>query len=120
MTRGPIPKKAIDAALVVARTRGIVSLCQRGKESVCDIVIHATGRTIDAAIRRCRRLHCSLTDMEWLFADSVARLRLLPDNPCRSRELWACSPYGVLRFFRVLKAGLVELGTDGEPVSAGA
>jgi hypothetical protein len=65
----------------VARTRGIP--CQRGKESVCDIVVHAAGRTIDAAIRRCRRLHCPLQEMEQLFADAIARLRLLPDHPCR-------------------------------------
>jgi hypothetical protein len=116
MTRGPIPRKAIEAALAYARTRGIVSICQRDGGNVCDIIVHVPGITIDAMIRRCRRLHGSLADMEWLFADAIARLRLVPDDPCRSRELWACSPYGVLRFFRVLQGGLVELGRDGEAV----
>lgn len=117
MTRGPIPRKAIDAAIAFARTRGVFSLCKRGKESMCDIVVHTKGITIDAVIRRCRRLHCPLAEMEQMFADAITHLRLVPDDPCRSRELWACSPYGVLRFFRVLGAGLVELGTDGEPVA---
>jgi hypothetical protein len=113
MSRGPIPKQAIDAALAVARARGVVSLCQRSRESVCDIVIHAKGVTIDAMIRRCRRLHCSLAEMECQFEEALARLRLVPEDPCRSRELWACSPYGVLRFFRVLRAGLVEIDAAG-------
>jgi len=113
MTRGPLPEKAIAAALAVARVRGVVSLCHRSSESVCDIVIHAKGITIDAMIRRCRRLHCPLAEMERQFEEALARLRLVPEDPCRSRELWACSPYGVLRFFRVLKAGLVELDSTG-------
>ena len=117
MTRGPVPKAATATALAYAQTRGIVSICQRNSGSVCDIVVHLPGVTIDAMIRRCRKLHASLAEIEWLFADAIARLRLVPDDPCRSRELWACSPYGVLRFFRVLKEGLMELGTDGQPVT---
>ena len=113
MSRGPLPKKAIAAALVAARARGLVSLCHRSRESVCDIVIHAKSVTIDAMIRRCRRLHCSLAEMEYQFEEALARLRLMPEDPCRSRELWACSPYGVLRFFRVLNDGLVELDSTG-------
>ena len=113
MSRGPLPQKAIDAALSVARTRGVVSLCNRSRESVCDIVIHTKEVTIDAMIRRCRRLHCPLAEMERQFEEALARLRLVPEDPCRSRELWACSPYGVLRFFRVLKDCLVEIDSGG-------
>ncbi len=113
MSRGPLPEKAIAAALEVARARGVVSLCHRSRESVCDIVIHAKGVTVDAMIRRSRRLHCSLAEMECQFEEALARLRLVPEDPCRSRELWACSPYGVLRFFRVLKDGLVEIDSTG-------
>ena len=119
MSRGPIPKKAIDAALAAARARGLVSLCHRGRECVCDIVIHAPGLTIDAMIRRCRRLHGSLAEIEHQFWESLARLRLMPDDPCRSRELWACSPFGVLRFFRVTNTGLMELDSSGQPLTTG-
>ncbi len=113
MTRGPIPRQAIEASLVVARTRGIASLCQRGRESVCDLVIHAKGVTIDAMIRRCRRLHAPLVEIERQYADAVAMLRLIPDDPCRSRELWACSPRGVLRYFRVLRDRIAEIDDAG-------
>jgi hypothetical protein len=119
MSRGPIPNKSIEAALAAARGRGIVSLCRRSRESVCDIVIHAPVLTINAMIRRCRRLHGSHAEMETPFWESLAWLRLVPDAPCRSRELWACSPYGVLRFFRVTNAGLVELDSSGHPFTTG-
>jgi hypothetical protein len=119
MSRGPIPKKSIDAALATARARGLVSLCLRGRESVCDIVIHAPGLTIDAIIRRARRLHGSIAEIEHQFWESIARLRLVPEDPCRSREFWACSPRGVLRFFRVTNTGLLELDTSGKPLATG-
>jgi len=113
MTRGPLPEKAIKAALAIARARGIVSFCLRSRESVCDIVIHAPVQTINAIVRRCRRLYGPLAEMEYQFWESLARLRLVPENPCRSRELWACSPYGTFRFFRVMDDGLVELDSSG-------
>ena len=119
MSRGPIPKKAFDAALAAARVRGLVSLCQRSRESVCDIVIHAPGLTIDAIVRRCRRLHGPLAEMEHLFWESLARLRLMPEDPCRSREFWACSPFGILRFFWVTNTGLLELDSSGRPLATG-
>lgn len=119
MSRGPIPKRAIEAALAVARTRGIASRCQRGSESVCDIVIHAQCVTIDAMIRRCRRLHAPPAELERQFEDTVAKLRLLPDNPCRSRELWTCSPRGVFRFFRVLNNCLAEIDFAGKCLPGG-
>ena len=118
MSRGPVPWQAIKAALAIARARGVVTLCQRSRESVCDIVVHAKGVTIDAMVRRCRRLHAPVAEIEWQFADAITRLRLVPEDPCRSRELWVCSPYGVFRFFRLLGSGLVELTPAGEVVPA--
>lgn len=120
MTRGPVPQQAIDAALAAAGKRGIVSLCRRGRGSVCDIVIHAKGVTIAAMIRRCRRLHAPIVELGRQFADAIAQLRLLPDEQCRSRELWACSPRGVLRFFRVLTGCLSEIDAAGLPLAGGS
>lgn len=117
MRRGPLPKKAIAAALRVARARGLVSLCRRGRDSVCDVILHEPAVTRDIMVGMSRRLHATLAEMEHQFAEPLARFRLVPEDPCRSRELWACSPYEVLRFFRVLQAGLVELDLAGAVLS---
>jgi hypothetical protein len=117
MRRGPLPKKAITAALRAAMARGLVSLCRRGRDCTCDIVLHEPAITRDIIVGLSRRLHGPLAEIEYQFAEPLARFRLVPDNPCRSRELWACSPYGVLRFFRVLQAGLVELDLAGAVLS---
>ncbi len=66
-----------------------------------------------------RRLPCSLAEMKNQFAVCLARLRLVSDDPCRSGELWACSSYGVFRFFRVQQYGLVELDASGLPLMKG-
>ena len=52
--------------------------------------------------------------MEAQCAEPLARLRLVPPGLHRSLELWACSPYGGIRFFRVSGTGLIELRLDGE------
>jgi len=38
-------------------------------------------------------------------------------DPGRSLELWACSPYGILRFFRIAGTCPDGLCRDGEPVA---
>jgi hypothetical protein len=115
MNRGPPPQSAIDAALKIALARGFVTCSKRGRGSVCDFIIHIAGYTAVILVLRSRRLHGSLAEMEAQAAEAIARLRLVPEDPCRSRELWACSPHGVLRFFRVLNNGLIELDRDGKP-----
>jgi hypothetical protein len=116
VSRGPPPTTAIDDALKVARTRGFVTACKRDRDSVCDFVIHAMAYTAVVTIVRSRRLHGSLVEMERDWAERLARLRLVPPGLCRSLELWACSPRGVLRFFRLSGPGLIELDRNGEPV----
>jgi hypothetical protein len=69
-------------------------------------------------IRHCRRLHAPVVEIMRQFKDAIEKLRLVPDDPCRSRELWTCSPYGGLRFFQVLQNGLVELDLTVWPVLA--
>jgi hypothetical protein len=116
MTRGPVSQKAIDFALPVALARGFVTFCRQGRGSVSSFVIHAAGYTAVVSVLMSRRLHGTLAEMEAQFAESIARLRLVPPGLCRSRELWACSRHGGLRLFRVMEKGIIELGRDGEPI----
>ncbi len=112
MSRGP-PTKSIDVALPVAWARGYVIMSRRERGSVCTFEIHVAAYTAVVLVVRCRRLHGSLAEMETQYPEQLARLRLVPQGICRSLELWACSPYGGIRFFRVSGTGLVELGRDG-------
>ncbi|MCK9631009.1 MAG: hypothetical protein M0R30_05145 [Methanoregula sp.] len=114
--KGRQPGRAIDVALPVAWARGFVTLCQRGRGSVCHFVIHAEGYTAIVQLKRCRRLHGSVAEMEMECREPIARLKLVPPGLCRSLELWACSPHGVLRFFRIAGPGLIELKRNGDPM----
>ncbi len=119
MTRGPPPQSAIDDALKIAWARGFVTLCHRCRGSACDFVIHAVTYTAVVMIVRSRRLHGTLAEMQAQCAEPLARIQLVPQGLCRSLELWACSPYGGIRFFRVSGTGcLAELRRDGEPLDS--
>ncbi|MGA7798883.1 hypothetical protein [Methanoregula sp.] len=117
MTRGPLPKKAIDEALPVAQARGMVILCKPGAGSVCDFAIAGTTQTPLVRVKRSRRIHCPLPEIESQFAEPLALLRLVPATRERCRELWVCGQYGALRFFRVGDAGLAEIDRDGRPLA---
>jgi|SRR5208337_215771 len=118
MTRGPLPKKAIDEALPVAEARGMIIFCQPGTGSVCDFVIAGAPFTAMVRVKRSRRLHCPLPEIESQFAEPLARLRLVPSLSHRCRELWVCGQYGTLRFFCVSDAGFTEIDRDGKPLDS--
>ncbi|WP_292368352.1 hypothetical protein [Methanoregula sp. UBA64] len=117
MTRGPLPKKAIDEALPVAQARGMVILCKPGAGSVCDFAIAGLALTSLVRVKRSRRIHCPLPEIELQFAEPLARLRLVPATSERCRELWVCGQYGTMRFFRVNDNGLCEINRDGRPLA---
>ena len=116
MSRGPPPQSALAAALKIALARGLVTRCMRERGSVCDFMIHIAGYTAVITVVRSRRLHGSPAEMAAQAADPIARIRLVPEDPCRTREVWFCSPHGILRFFRVLNNGIIELDREGKPL----
>ena len=89
-----------------------------GAGSVCDFAIAGTALTPLVRVKRSRRIHCPLPEIEAQFAESLARLRLVPATAERCRELWVCGQYGAIRFFRVGDAGLVEIDRDGRPLAS--
>ena len=119
MSRGPPPKSAIDAVLPVAWARGYVTICTRERGSVCNLIIHAETYTGVVQVVRTRKLHGSIDDTIWQHREHLARLRLIPAGLCRSLELWACSQYGGIRFFRLTATGMIELTRAGDPKSTG-
>jgi hypothetical protein len=120
VTKGPVPKKAIEAALPVARARGFVILCERHRGSIASFVIAGPGGTAIIYVGRTRLLNNLPGDIEAQFGYGMAGLRRVPPAPGRSCELWACDYYGNLRFFRVVGTGVVEIDMNGnvlEPVT---
>ena len=116
MTKGPVPQKALDLALPVARARGVVILCQRHRGSFASFVIAGPGGTAIVCVGRTRLLNNLPGDIEAQFAYGMAGLRRVPPAPGRSCELWACDYYGNLRFFRLDGAGVVEIDRNGQTV----
>jgi hypothetical protein len=113
VTKGPVPKKAIEAALPVARARGFVILCERHRGSIASFVIAGPDGTAIVYVGRTRLLYNLPGDIEAQFGYGMAGLRRVPPAPGRSCELWACDYYGNLRFFRVVGIGVVEIDMDG-------
>jgi hypothetical protein len=120
MTKGPVPRKAIEVAMPVARARGFVILCERHRGSIVSFVIAGPGWTAIVYMGRTRLLNNLPGDIDAQFGYGMAGLRRVPPAPGRSCELWACDYYGNLRFFRLTGTGVVEIDREGrvrEPVA---
>jgi hypothetical protein len=113
MMKGPVPQKAIDAALPLALAQGFVMLCRRHHGSVADFVLAGFGWTAVVCVCRTKRLNELPEDLAAQFRSAIAGLGRVPRSPGRSCEIWACDYYGNFRFFRVVGSLLVEIGRDG-------
>ena len=113
MTKGPVPKKAIEVAMPVARARGFVILCQRHRGSIASFIIAGPGWTTIVYLGRTKRFNELPGIIDVQFGYGLAGLRRVPPAPGRSCELWACDYYGNLRFFRLEGAGVVEIDMGG-------
>ena len=123
MMKGPVPEKAIDAALPIALAQGFVMLCRRHHGSVADFVLAGFCWTAVVCVCRTKRLNESPEDLAAQFRSAIAGLGRVPRSPGRSCEIWACDYYGNFRFFRVVGSLLVEIGRDGrrlQPVTGDA
>jgi hypothetical protein len=119
MSRGPFPSKGFDAAIPIAKARGHVEHFRRMRGNTADLMVSGGGLLAIIRIQNAPRLYGTPAEIAREFYDAIARLRLHPAGGPVSRELWLYSRYGVLRFFRVLDNGIVELGADGKVLAAG-
>jgi len=119
MSRGPLPSKGFDAALPIARARGHVEHFRRMRGNTADLMVSGSGILAIIRFQNAPRLYGTLAEIAREYYHAIARLRLHPAGGPVSRELWLYSRYGVLRFFRVLDNGIVEIGADGKILAAG-
>jgi hypothetical protein len=118
MSRGPLPVIGLDAALPFAKARGLVTLFRRSPGNTGHMIIAGNGCLAIVTLQKAQRLHETLADVEREYREALARIRRVPGGGPVSRELWLYSRYGVLRFFRVEDAGIVELCSDGKILPA--
>ena len=116
MKRDRPTQNGLEDAIPIAKSRGPVFFFTRTKDCPADFEITSANRVAIVCVKRSRRLHCILTEIEKTFSEPIRRLRSFPTPENHCRELWLWSPYGVFRFFRVGNEGIVEIDRDGNPL----
>lgn len=119
MTRGRPPLKGLDVAIPIARERGKVMEIVQTKDNPCEFVIIGNGIVGMVRVRKTRRLHSTIAQIEADFPEAIANARTIPGGRPVSRELWLYSRFCVLRFFRILDDGIIELDRHGIPLTNG-
>lgn len=119
MPRGRFPVKALEAAMKIAVKRGLVRMYERGPGSIATFAIVRPGLLAEVQIKRLRQMGCTKESLNSDAASEIAGLKMYPSCPQISRELWGVSQDYFIRFFRILDNGILELGSDGEPLPAG-
>jgi hypothetical protein len=116
MSHGFPSKKALDAALAIARKRGAVMFFEQvpGTPGTFEIDTPA-GRTL-VRIVRSLCIHGTLAGIAAEYLRPIALLRRAVLSAGTNRELWIWCPYGTMRFFRVEADGLTELDEKSEPL----
>jgi hypothetical protein len=116
MTRGPLPKKAIDKAQDNAGKRGMVVRTEEMTESHHDFIIFGQACTIYIRIKRIRRHAASPEEIAEQFREDVRLIRFVPLTPVTAREIWTLSPWGCWQYFQILDDRIIEIHRDGTPV----
>lgn len=115
MTRGRPPQKGLDVAIPIAQERGKVMEFRQSSENLCEFLIIGNGCLAVVRVRKARRLHGTIVDVETDFSDTVIQARTIPCGGPVSRELWLYSRFCVMRFFRIMDTGLTEIDRYGLP-----
>jgi hypothetical protein len=115
MTRGRLPKKGLEDAILVAKARGNVMNFLQNRDSLCDFMIVGNDNLVVVRVRKARCIRNSREDFEREFQDPIKGLRSFPSSDLILKELWIYSRYGIWRFFRMDDTGMIEICQDGTP-----
>jgi hypothetical protein len=116
MSKGMPSKKAFDAAVAIAGTRGQVIFLQDRPGSFCDFLVLTPYGIIAVCVRRTRRSRADIAEIAREFNGTLNTIRAADHCPGIYCEFWLWSPYGTMRFFEVEGLRLTELGLTGLPL----
>jgi hypothetical protein len=119
MSRGPLPKKAIDLAQAAGAARGIVRDVDEVRESRHDFVVFGQGCTVFVRVKRIQAHVADPQEIAKRFGEDILQLKRVPQTPVVSREIWVLSPWGRWQFFRITDDGITEICRDGLPLNPG-
>jgi hypothetical protein len=117
MTRGRPPRKGLDAAIPIAQERGFVMEFRQSGENRCEFIIIGNGTVAFVRVRKARRLHGTVAEIEEDFSEAVTGARSIPAGGPVVRELWLYSRFCVMRFFRITDDSLVKIDRSGRPLA---
>ena len=117
--RGPRPWKALDAAIPVAKARGIIQMAAGGPERIYDISIVSKIPVVFAGIMFAPKILATIPELAEYYTKDLARLRLIARDAAVTAELWIRSRHGPWRFFQVTPSSLVEIDREGKRLESG-
>jgi hypothetical protein len=120
MSRGPRPHRALEEAIPIAQSRGIIQMSGLGPERIFDISIISKIPVAFVRVMFAPQILGTIAEMSEEFRDEIAQLRIVARDAAITAELWLRSKHGTWRFFLVTATGLVEIDRDGKPLVAGA
>jgi hypothetical protein len=116
MTRGPMPRKAIDEAGKRIVRRGPVLVTSTMKGFPGDLLLFTETQVVFIRVKRIRTHASEPREIERLFRDAIIELRKVPLHPAVCREIHVLAPWGAWQYFRIETDGVSEVHSDGSLV----
>lgn len=106
MTRGPLPLKALDEAIPIARARGIIPLTKSRPERIFDIAIISKIPVTFSRVMFAPKILATIHDPTEYYRQEITRLGIR-------------LKHGTWMFFLVTPDSLVEIDRQGKRLESG-
>jgi hypothetical protein len=115
----PRAHRAFDAAIPIAKARGLIQLAMGGPERIYDLSIVSKIPIVFASVMFAPKILAGIPELAEYYKKDLARLRVIARDAAVVIELWIRSRHGTWRFFQVTPSSLVEIDREGNRLGAG-
>lgn len=119
MPRGPRPWKALEAAIPIAKARGIIQMATGGTERIYDISIISKIPIAFVTVMFAPKILATIPELAEYYKNDLARLRLIARDAAVAAELWIRSRHGTWRYFLVTPSAMAEIDSEGKRIENG-